>query len=143
MGRFAGGQEQPEQGLWGARVAPTKVPPPAACLRCDTKTQSVSLVCAFMGQAVQRGFKRGWLGPLKSQTERQLPTPKHKSRSLSVKMQSGWLVRTGPASMGCHKATGAWALVPGSKLWRNQMFTESCTSVLDCMEETSFLGRGI
>lgn len=33
--------------------------------------------------------------------------------------------------MGCHKEAAAWALVPGSKLWRNQMFTESCASLLD------------
>lgn len=58
------GQEQPEQGLWGARAAPSKVPPAAARLRCDTKTQSAPLVYAFMGQAGERSFERGWFGPL-------------------------------------------------------------------------------
>lgn len=53
----------------------------------------------FMEQAGQRGFEREWLGPLKSQTEQQLPTPKYKYRNLSVKMQSQreWHGGTGPA----------------------------------------------
>lgn len=111
-------------------VAPSKVPPSPAHLRCDTETQNASLVCASTGQAGKRGFEKGWFGPLKPQTERQLPTPKYKDRSLSVQMQR---VRGG-AMLGQIQhgmPYGAWALAPGSKLWRKQMFLASCTSLLD------------